>query len=303
MSLVKLALLTLIAYSLTVFFVHAQTAPVGSVGLLTGRIQSTDNQPLAYVSIGIPGTPVGTVSTEAGTFSLTLKPETAPTDSVRFSILGYAPLTLTVASLRQRLETGQALSLTETARQLAEVRIKPVPGKTIGNQRVATNMNTNLMLNSQPSQNLGSEVGRRFNLPGRTVRLTQYRAYVESNFEGVTLRINVYEARSMKPLLNRNVYVKITGKHSNWIEVDLEPLNLVAEGDVVASVQWVDSEGKGSYLGLPIQMPAFATHMYKYGSQNKWKTFRGMSTAMTLAFSPVDKDDVNAGPESLTLAK
>jgi hypothetical protein len=299
MSLLKFTLLTLAAYCLTLFFALAQTAPAGNADQLSGRIQNASGRPVAYVSIGILNTAVGTVSDEQGQFTLILK-NNASTDSVRMSIIGYDPITLTVASLRQRLADNSPLVMNERVQQLAEVRIKGNGQKSIGSRRVSTSMNTNLLISGKPSQNLGSEVGRRFNLPNKTHRITQYRAYVESNFEAVTLRVNIYEASTMKPLLNRNVYVKVTGKHSNWIDVDLEPLNIVAKGDVVASVQWVGSEGKGSYLGLPIQMPTFATHLYKYGSQNKWKTFRGMSTPMTLEFSSID-DTTKPATESLTM--
>lgn len=254
-------------------------------GQLSGRVHSANNQPLAFVSVGIPGTPVGTVSNEQGVFTLVLKATTAPTDSVRFSMLGYQPITLTVASLRQYVTDNKAVVLTETMQQLAEVRVKPTQNKAIGSRRVEANMKTNMLLNGQPGQNLGSEVGRRFNLPNKRHVLTEYRVYVQSNFASTTFRVNIYEAKTMRPLLNRNVYVTLTGKHSDWVTVDLSPFNVMAEGDVVASLQWVGSEGKGTYLMLPIQMPAFATHLYKYGSQNNWKTFRGMSTAMTLGFS------------------
>jgi len=290
MSLLKLALLALVAYSLTLFFALAQTAPVLNEGQLSGRILTADGQPLAYVSVGIPGTPVGTVSNEQGLFTLVLRASAAPTDSVRFSMLGYASLTLPLATLRRQLVLNTPLILTQTMQQLAEVQVKPLSGKTIGSRRVEAHTSTNLLINGQPSQNLGSEVGRRFNLPGKAHQLTEYRVFVQSDFEATTLRINIYEARTMRPLLTRNVYVTLTGKHRDWVTVDLMPFAIVTTGDVVASVQWVGSEGKGRYVSLPIQIPAFATHLYKYGSQNNWKTFRGMSSAMTLGFSPLDRE-------------
>jgi hypothetical protein len=301
MSLLKLVFLVLTAYSLTIFLAVAQTAPVSNAVQLSGRVQTTDGQPLAYVSVGIPGTPMGTVSDEAGNFALILKSSTTPSDSVRFSILGYKTATLTVAALRQQLLNGEALILTEAMQQLAEIRIVPTKSRAIGSRRIDAGMKTNMLLSGLPSQNLGSEVGRRFNLPNKSHRLTEYRVYVQSNFPSATLRVNIYEAGTMRPLLVRNVYVTLTGKHNDWITVDLSPYNIVAKGDVVASLQWVGSEGKGTYLALPIQMPTFATHLYKYGSQNNWKTFRGMSTAMTLGFSPADaQTEAAPQPESLT---
>ena len=51
---------------------------------------------------------------------------------------------------------------------------------------------------------------------------------------------------------------------------------------VIVAVEWIEHSKKGKILRLPITMPAIGTHFYKYGSQDKWKRFRGMSTAMVL---------------------
>lgn len=302
MTLLKFTLLALAAYCLTIFFAQAQTAPAAEGAKLSGRVFTTGGQPLAYVSVGIPGTSVGTVSDERGHFQLQLATTTTPADSVRFSMLGYGSATFTVAVLRQRGLATQPVILIEKAQQLAEVKVLATANRLVGSERIDTKMKNNMLISGQPSQNLGSEVGRRFNLPGKQLVLTEYRAYVKSNFESVTLRVNVYEARTMRPLLTRNVYVTLPGKHSNWITVDLTPYNLITTGDVVASIQWVDSSGKGTYLALPLQTPVFATHMYKYGSQNSWKKFRGMSTPMTLSYAVAEQTEP-AMYESVTVSR
>lgn len=89
----------------------------------------------------------------------------------------------------------------------------------------------------------------------------------------------------MKNLLTQNIYVTVAGYARKWVEVVLMPYQLVTSDDVILSVQWVDSYGKGSVLKMPIQMPAAATHYYRYGSQDRWKKFRGMTTAMNLTFT------------------
>jgi hypothetical protein len=298
MSFLKLTLLTLTTGCLILSAALAQTPALQ----MTGHVVRTDGKSLAFVSIGVPGTSLGTVSDEQGQFTLILKPDTAPTDSVRFSMLGYGPATFTVEELRKYASANRAVRLNEVAQQLAEVKITPTETRTIGTRRTQANMKTNLLINGKPSQNLGSEIGRRFNLPNKRHLITEYKAFVYSNFASTTLRVNIYEARTMKPLLTQNVYVKLDGVHNDWITVDLTPYQIVTKGDVVASVQWVGSEGKGSYLMLPIQMPAVATHLYKYGSQNNWKTFRGMSTAMTLGFSQA-KEEAEPQLNSFTAAR
>ena len=69
------------------------------------------------------------------------------------------------------------------------------------------------------------------------------------------------------------------------MEVDLKTQNIRLEEDVIVCLEWIYHAGKGSSLSLPMNMPATGTHFYKYGSQDKWKRFRGMSTAMYLEYS------------------
>lgn len=132
---------------------------------------------------------------------------------------------------------------------------------------------------------MGAEIGRKFNLPKAACRLEKYRFYLQSNFESVKFRVNLYSLKGMENLLPQNIYYATMGKVNGWIEVDLTPYDIVINEDVVVSIQWIESKGKGSYLQMPIQMPALAVHYYKYGSQDKWKKFNGMTTAMNLTFT------------------
>jgi hypothetical protein len=50
-------------------------------------------------------------------------------------------------------------------------------------------------------------------------------------------------------------------------------------------LEWIYHSEKGGTLSLPMNIPAMGTHFYKYGSQNQWKRFLGMSTAMYLEYS------------------
>lgn len=282
MSLLKFALITLATYTLTTFFAVGQT-PVADAPL-SGRLTDTRQQALAYVSIGILNTPVGTVADEQGRFSLYLTNKVSVSDSVRFSLLGYRSRSFTVAELRRLLTSNTPLVMKEQAQLLNEVRVsnRDTKVKTIGSSDIKTSMNTNFALSQKPRQNLGAEIGRTFNLPKGACRLEKYSFYIMSNFESVTFRVNVYDARDFRSLINQNIYVPVKGKGKKWVEVDLTSYDIVATENVIVSIQWVDNSGNGTYLGMPIHMPAFATHYYKYGSQDKWKKFSGMTTTMNL---------------------
>lgn len=282
MSLLKFTLIALVAYMATLFFAVGQT-PVADKSL-TGRLADNRQQALAYVSIGIMNTPIGTVADDQGRFTLYLTNTILASDSVRFSMIGYQAISLTVADLRQRLTNNEPIVLNERVQLLTEVRVssRDTKIKTIGSEKVSARMNTNFALGKQPRQNLGAEIGRVFNLPKGACRLEKYRFYIMTNFESVTFRVNVYDASDFRSLIGQNIYVPVIGKGKKWVEVDLTPYNITATENVVVSIQWVDNSPNGTFLGMPIQMPAFATHYYKYGSQDKWKKFTGMTTSMNL---------------------
>lgn len=284
MHLLQFFLLALLAAFVAPFSSAAQ--PGGTPAQLTGTLTDERGLPLAYVSVGIPGTAVGSVSDERGQFTLFFGKETKPVDSVRFSLLGYRPLTLTVVALQSRLAAGP-LQLAEEARTLGEVIVlgRQLRRGNVGSNDATTRMNTNFAIGEKPRQNLGAEIGRKFNLPRGACRLETYRFYVQTNFDSVRFRLNVYSARTFQPLLTRNVYLTVPGKRRDWVTVDLTNLNLVVSEDVVVSVQWVDHVGRGNHLSLPIQMPATAIHYYKYGSQDRWRKFVGMTTAMNLSYA------------------
>lgn len=281
MTLLKLAFIALAAYIVSVVPVLAQAAKPVS---FSGRIVDEQQRPLAYVSVGILNTAVGTVADETGSFILYISDKTTDTDTVRFSLIGYRSLNLTISILRSRLATGQPLVLREQPQQLREVLVtsRKTKNRTLGNNGKLSSMYTNFALGHMPRQNLGAEIGRKFDLPRGNCRLESYRFRLASNFDSVRVRVNVYTVKGFRNLLSQNIYVSINKKMNNWVEVDLTPYDIVVNENVVVSVQWVDRSAKGSFLGMPITIPAAATHYYKYGSQDRWKKFPGMSTAMML---------------------
>lgn len=267
---------------ISLFLILQMTTCVFAQTRVSGKLINTQQQPLGYVSIGIVGTSVGTVSDEQGRFELYLSSE----GNVVFSLIGYRSLTLSSAALKTH-PTEQPIVLEEQPFQLPEIRIsnREQVTKTIGGDKADAKTSTNFAIGSKPSQNLGAEIGRKFNLPKAACRLEKYRFYLQSNFESVKFRVNVYSLKSMENLLAQNIYYATAGKVNGWVEIDLTPYDIVINEDVVVSIQWIESKGKGTYLQMPIQMPAMAVHYYKYGSQDKWKKFNGMTTAMNLTFS------------------
>jgi len=254
---------------------------------VSGQFIDASAQPLAYASIGVINTPAGTVADAQGRFVFYITDKVKPTDTVQVSLIGYHSRRFTVAEFMASIATNPRIVLDEDVRQLTEVRIdaKASRVKTIGKTGFKTNMVTNFALSELPRQNLGAEIGRRFNTSNGLNRIDKYQFYIITNYDSVSFRINVYQAKTMRNLLSQNIYVTIAGKSRQWVEVDLLPYQLVVSEDVVVAVQWIDSRGTGSAVQMPLQMPAATTHYYRYGSQDRWKKFRGMTTSMNLTFT------------------
>jgi len=82
--------------------------------------------------------------------------------------------------------------------------------------------------------------------------------------------------------MKKNVFIELKGKKTGWLEVDLSKYNIIVNQDIVVSVEWVAKTGSGKKLSMPIMIPTMNTHYYKFGSQNKWRKFKSMSTPMEL---------------------
>ncbi|MEM1124782.1 MAG: carboxypeptidase-like regulatory domain-containing protein, partial [Bacteroidota bacterium] len=152
--------------------------------------------------------------------------------------------------------------------------------------KTTTRMNTNFAISQKPGQNLGAAIGRRFNLGKGLHQLAAFRFFVTANnFDTARFRINVFDIKKGRPntlLHNSPIIITLGEQQRGWIEVDLVAHQLFVETDVIVAVEWIEHSQKGNALGLPLTIPTLGTHFYKYGSQNRWKRFRGMSTAMEL---------------------
>lgn len=250
-------------------------------------IDQQNKQALAYVTIGIIGTSIGTVSAPDGSFELYVKEGIHEEQIVRFSHLGYISKDFTLASLH--LLQDSLIQLSKVAITLETVEVRPIgnTSKLIGHKKTKPQMVTNFAISKKPNQNLGAAIGKKFKLGKQTVFLKNFRFFVAAtDFDTVRFTVQLYSMINGKPgqLLHRQeILTEITELGKGWVSVDLSPYQIFAKGKIIATITWVYHSQKGKFLQLPLTLPAIgSTHYYRYGSQNRWKRFRGMSTAMQL---------------------
>ncbi|NJK98116.1 MAG: hypothetical protein HC905_27260 [Bacteroidales bacterium] len=282
------------AYRFIIFpFLFIQFCGYSQSITIKGIVTDTVRQPIEFVSIGIIDKPIGTVSNKVGFFNLIVnKKLLVNNDSLRFSMIGYFPKTISLSDIFEHKKENDQFSVTlnEKIEHLNEVVISQNRQKTevLGSHsKSLLNMFVNFSISEIPNQNLGSEIGRKFAIRNKNTQLKTFRFFLDqNNFDTVKFRLNIYSMKSFKPdenIMNSNVFIDIFNKKTGWFDVDLTPYSLVVSDDIVVSVEWISKSQKGDLLSLPIIMPTTHVHFYKFGSQNKWKRYNSMTTYMELA--------------------
>ena len=252
---------------------------------ISGQITSNTSEALAYVNIGLVGTSIGTVSDEAGHYTLYLRNEVQDQDTLCISIIGYKSKYF---SLGQVVDPFN-ISLEEEAFDLPEIVVKPTFrfSETKGREKTNGRMHVNFSRAELSRQNMGAEVAKKFNIKkGRTSQVESLRFYISANnYSEVKFRLLFYAVKKGKPhmlLTDEDIIISLSDKKRGWVDVDLTAYDLITENDFIVSLQWVDAD-EGSRLSMPIRFPSIGGHhFYKTGSQAKWKRFRNMSTSMVV---------------------
>lgn len=273
-----------ICFTVSVFSQKNNSVSVAK-NFIEGVVMNEKKEIMDYVNIGIIGTSLGTVSDVNGRFELFFNEKIKASDVVRFSSIGFSHQDFTIGELK--LMENITIQLQTKNTMLNEVVVLPdfKKTKTKGSRRTNTRMNVFYSISKKPNQNLGAEIGRKFKIR-KTSHLKKVRFFIaKNNFDTVRFRINVYHLKKRKPsenILTQNIIHEVVGKKTGWIEVDLTPYQILSKKSVVVGVEWIYHSKKGKYLTLPIALAKKGPHFYKYGSQNKWKRYPTMSSAMEL---------------------
>lgn len=204
---------------------------------LKGRIVNQFGTPLEYASIGVLNKAIGTITEPNGTFILNLN-KVDNGDSIRFSMIGYAPQCF---GLSQLLGKENTIVLHEQQFSLNEVIVKP------GNNFQIKGNKGHSWLGKccgwgGTDHGKGSELGGKVSLGEELVRIDKLRIRVMQNsFDSSLFRLHIRNIVNNKPgkeLLHQNIYLPISIK-SGWVTFDLKDYSLVLNGDVAVTIEWV----------------------------------------------------------------
>jgi len=213
---------------------------------LTGQVRDQrSQQPLGYVSVGVLHYSFGTVADGQGRFELSL-PARYDADSVRFSLLGYAPRTLAVADLRRLVHSSPVLLRPQAV--LLRGAVVRAPGM---RRRIAGNFGSGLMIEGFKYNLAGNQFGQRIAIR-RAAWLQEISFKItHCTYDTVYLRVNVYQIGPDDfpgaNLLAAPLYLRVArGEIDDRVFVNLRPCKLWLTADVVVSLELVHSLGKGT---------------------------------------------------------
>jgi hypothetical protein len=204
---------------------------------ISGKVLGASNdQPLIYASIGVIETTFGTITNEEGNFNLDVKGQ--PISSrVRFSMIGFKSQTYTIEELSNK---ENILRLENETFKLPEVIVKPF-GKL---RKVGTTSYSRLGFCGWGGDQFGKgwEIGTLIELGELPVRLKSLHIHVnKQSYDSSLFRLHIRDIVDSLPqneLLNKDILISLT-KESGWIEIDLSKYNLVFEGDIALSLEWI----------------------------------------------------------------
>lgn len=255
-------------------FIKAQTSLVGQV------VDKLNQEPLPFVNIGLVDQNIGTVSDEQGYFELEVNEATQANAKMRFSMIGFDPITYTLNEfIKQDI---LLVEMNEKSTQLDEVILtktqKKFQTKILGNKTTSQ-----LLYAAFTTNKLGNEMG--FIVRGRKhpMILKKFNiSLVENDYGPIKFRLNIYNVEDGFPkesILKQNIFVE-TDVESGIVTTDLTPYDIVIDGDFFMAIEWIEdlSPGKLFFSGGFFGSPLIAREV----SQGTWSKVGSASVGMNV---------------------
>ena len=223
---------TFILFFLLTLQLHAQQ--------ISGKVvDSSSGKPLEYVNLGVINTPLCRSTNERGEFSLEIKGQ-SPKATVRVSMIGYKPQIFTVEDFSNKEIT---IKLVNEPIQLGELTVKPFLGKLRKAGTTSSTFHGALCGWGGTQKGRGNEIGTKIELGTSPVVFRGLHVCLrKQSFENSLFRLHIRSIANNLPneeLLTENIMIPIT-KSSGWIDIDLTKYNLVFQGDIALTLEWVD---------------------------------------------------------------
>ncbi len=211
------------------FLVFLSTEVSSQITVRGTVYDSTSEQPLPFVNIGVRGQNLGTVSLQDGKFVLA---GLNKGQKLLFSMVGYKSSEIDIESLQEKI----FLAASNTRLQEVVVKSSKLKKGFLGNRTSSKLINGGFSVDF-----LGAEAGVPIRAKKAETFINTFHFFIARNdYDSLRFRINIYELRGNevgKRILNHNVIIKNASE--GWNNVNLEPYDVVAEGDFMISLEWL----------------------------------------------------------------
>jgi CarboxypepD_reg-like domain len=246
--------------------------------LLAGVVKARDTRlPIPYVSIGIRGKNIGTVSDEQGAFSLRVLAARSG-DSLTFSAVGYQAQSFLVA--RFVANQSQPLLLTQKVTSLAEVVVR---GKSTKVRRIGTATHNPLLWGNVISKHTHdiNEFAKLIPLANVPSQLVQACILLRRpTVDTVTFRLNFYRVLQGLPaerVIEQTILVR-TAIQNGWLIIDLTKYALTLHTDFYLGFEFLpDKQGAVPVFSYGAQFGGAA--IVRTSSLGTWKREPGACLA------------------------
>jgi CarboxypepD_reg-like domain len=272
---------------------HFAQTPGAENKILKGSIlDNQNNQPLAYVSVGVLNKSEGTLTDSAGNFSFEISQENLE-DTLQMSSVGYFPKKIAVKDYIKSNATIVKLEIKIT--ELAEVIVTNMKTNTeiVGRQTSSKLTQVSIHNKTSAAQTIGSEMGMRYKTSRINAILKDFNFYISANnFNSIKFRVNIYSVKDELPdtlIYNKQIFATVDNFKTGWTKLDLQQYGIQVNNDFIVTIQWVESKmdkKEKPITIVPVVMTMFSKNCYvRIASQDKWKKMGlGMSNYITLAY-------------------
>jgi hypothetical protein len=256
--------------------------------VITGRVaDSKTNEPLEYVSIGIIDTNFGTITDSTGYFRFEAKVDEL--SIVRISMIGFKPQKFTVKDLQGQ---QNEIKLDEKTFELTEVIIKPTKERKVGALRPNRFSGWSGWGGEQLRR--GFEIGIKLDLGEKPIKIKSLNVLLKrQSFDRSLFRLHIRSIKDtliLDELLTENIVFSIS-KESGWIEIDLEPYNIILSDKVGVTLEWLDVFGNNPDRAITINKKMSDAYilfknskkhfgLYRWGTEAKWMINKKQSPSM-----------------------
>ena len=236
-----------------------------------GRItDSKTNDPLEYASIGIINTNFGTITDGSGHFKFDAKVERQ--SIVRISMIGYEPQKFTLGEL---LGHKNEIKLDEKTIELSEVIIKPTIERKVGETKSNRFSDWSGWGGTQIRK--GFEVGIMLDLGEKPVMVKDLNVLLKrQSFDKSLFRLHIRTVRDtliVDELLTENIILTIS-KEKGWVKFDLGPHNIVLDGKIGLTLEWLDVTGNNTDRAMKINKGMVDAYILFKNNKNHWGLYR-----------------------------